>query len=136
MKVEALNITVLRGSGQAVLDWCTQNGFALNDETRGHLLTYAKGSPIFLAAKYDTAAARARRQIQGDGAPVLITMRTPHPWVPLDVLAVDGQDVHADIYLLTDMALNTSDVGAVVGQSAVGTELPERRASASPSRSR
>ena len=124
VKVEALNITVLRGSGQAVLDWCAQNGFALNDETRGHLLTYAKGSPIFLAAKYDTAAARARRQIQGDGAPVLITMRTPHPWVPLDVLAVDGQDVHADIYLLTDMALNTSDVGAVVGQSSVGTELP------------
>ena len=124
VKVEALNITVLRGSGQAVLDWCTQNGFALNDETRGHLLTYAKGSPIFLAAKYDTAAAQARRQLQGDGAPVLITMRTAHPWVPLDVLAVDGQDVHADIYLLTDMALNTSDVGAVVGQSSVGTELP------------
>src|SRR5881275_681714 len=30
VKVEALNITVLRGSGQAVLDWATGNGFSLN----------------------------------------------------------------------------------------------------------
>ena len=27
VKIEALNITVLRGSGQAVLDWATGNGF-------------------------------------------------------------------------------------------------------------
>src|SRR5947199_7602428 len=30
VKVEALNITVLRGSGQAVLEWATKNGFFLN----------------------------------------------------------------------------------------------------------
>src|SRR6266581_4132853 len=47
VKVEALNITVVRGSGQAVLDWATHNGFFLNDETSAHLLGYAKGSPIF-----------------------------------------------------------------------------------------
>jgi hypothetical protein len=124
VRVEALNITVLRGSGDAVLQWCAENGFYVDYETHAHLLAYAKGSPIFMAAKYDTAAARARHQTQGDGAPVLITMHTAHLWVPLEVLALDGQTVNADLYLLTDMPVNTSTVGSVVGQSAVGTEVP------------
>jgi hypothetical protein len=123
VKVEALNITVLRGSGQAVLEWCAQNGFAVDGDTRAHLLAYAQGSPIFMAVKYDTAAAQARHQTSGDGAPVLITMRTPHPWVPLEVLALDGQIVHADLYFLTDEPLNISGVGAVAGVSAVGSTI-------------
>jgi hypothetical protein len=122
--IEALNITVLRGSGQAVLDWCAKNGFAVDGDTRAHLLAYAQGSPIFMAAKYDTAAAQARHQLSGDGAPVLITMRTPHPWVPLEVLALDGQIVHADLYFLTDEPLNSSAVGAIVGQPSVGSQVP------------
>ncbi len=77
-----------------------------------------------MAAKFDTAAARARHQIQGDGAPILITMRTPHLWVPLEILALDGQQVQADIYLMTDGPVNTSDVGAMIGQSPVGTNVP------------
>ncbi len=124
VKVEALNITVVRGSGQAVLNWATANGFAVDDETRDHLLAYAQGSPIFMAAKYDVATARARHQFQGDGAPVLITMKTEHLWVPLEILALDGQEVQADVYLLTDSPVNTSDFGALVGQSAVGTDIP------------
>jgi hypothetical protein len=124
VKIEALNITVLRGSGQAVLDWASSNGFSVNGDTRSHLLIYAKGSPIFMAAKFDTAAARARHQIQGDGAPILITMRTTHLWVPLEVLALDGQQVQADIYLMTDGPVNTSNVGALIGQSPVGSEIP------------
>lgn len=124
VKVEALNITVLKGSGQEVIDWCAANGFELNGETKAHLLGYAHGSPIFMAAKYDTSAARARHQTQGDGAPVLITMRTPRLWVPLEVLAVEDQQVNADLYLLTDKPVNTSTVGAAIGQSAVGSEVP------------
>jgi len=124
VKIEALNITVLRGSGQAVINWATSNGFFLNDDTRSHLLIYAKGSPIFMAAKFDTATARARHQLQGDGAPILITMRTPHLWVPLEVLAIDDQQVQADLYLLTDGPVNTSDMGALVGQTPVGTQVP------------
>src|SRR6266516_3616070 len=124
VKIEALDIAVLRGSGQAVLDWASSNGFSVNGDTRSHLLIYAKGSPIFMAAKFDTAAARARHQIQGDGAPILITMRTSHLWVPLEVLALDGQQVQADLYLLTDGPVNTSTFGSLVGQSPVGTEVP------------
>ncbi|HAT43795.1 MAG TPA: hypothetical protein DCS90_01715 [Ktedonobacter sp.] len=77
-----------------------------------------------MAAKFDTSRAKARHQLQGDGAPILITMKVPHIWIPLEVLALDGQQVQADIYLLTDTAVNTSDVGAKVGQSAVGNDVP------------
>jgi hypothetical protein len=124
VQVEALDITVVKGSGQAVLDWATGNGFALDGDTRAHLLGYAKGSPIFMAAKYDTSRAQARHQLQGDGAPVLITLKVPHPWVPLEVLALDGQEVQADIYLLTDQPIYVSDFSAKVGQSSVGSNVP------------
>lgn len=123
-QVEALNITVLRGSGQAVIDWCAQNGFFVNGETKGHLLAYGKGTPIFMAVKYDTARAQARHQLQGDGSPVLLTLKIAHPWVPLEVLALDDQQVNADLYFLTDQPLNTSEANAVIGQSAVGSEVP------------
>src|SRR6266568_3260688 len=124
VQVEALDITVVKGSGQAVLNWATGNGFALDGDTRAHLLGYAKGSPIFMAAKYDTSRAQARHQLQGDGAPVLITLKVPHPWVPLEVLALDGQQVQADIYLLTDQPIYVSDFSAKVGQSSVGSDIP------------
>jgi len=124
VQVEALDITVVKGSGQAVLDWATGNGFALDGDTRAHLLGYAKGSPIFMAAKYDTSRAQARHQLQGDGAPVLITLKVPHPWVPLEVLALDGQEVQADIYLLTDQPIYVSDLNAKFGQSSVGSNVP------------
>jgi len=102
VQIDALDITVLKGSGQAVVDWCAANGFTLPDETRAHLLAYAATSPIFMAAKYDVNAARERGQFRGDGTPVLITMHTPHLWVPLEVLANALDPVVADLYLLTD----------------------------------
>jgi len=124
LTIEALNITVIKGSGQEVLNWCAANGFVLVGDTRDHLLRYAEASPIFMAAKYDTSLVKAHHQVEGDGTPILITMRTAHLWVPLEVLALDGQQVHADLYLLTDGPLNTSALGAVSGQSAVGTQIP------------
>lgn len=124
VQVEALDVTVIKGSGQEIVDWATQNHFFLDGDTRAHLLAYAKGSPIFMAAKYNTQRAAQRHQIQGDGVPLLITMKTKHPWVPLEVLALDGQEVQADLYFLTDMPLNTWGLNAKVGQSAVGSDVP------------
>ncbi|HEX4714916.1 MAG TPA: DUF2330 domain-containing protein [Ktedonobacteraceae bacterium] len=124
VQIEALNVTVIKGSGQEILNWAGQNGFTVGGDTRAHLLKYAQGSPIFMAAKYDTHLAQTRHQLQGDGVPLLITMKIPHPWVPLEVLALDGQQVQADLYFLTDMPLNVSDLSARVGQSAVGSDIP------------
>jgi hypothetical protein len=122
VQVRALDITVLRGSGQAVLDWASENGFAVDAETRAHVLQYAKGSPIFMAAKYNAGRAQKQRLLFGDGAPVLITMKIPHPWVPFEVLAA-GQQVQADLYLLSDQPVNTSEWRALIGASGVGTKV-------------
>jgi hypothetical protein len=124
VRVQALDITVVKGSGDEIVQWGRDNGFFINNETEQHLLGYAKGSPFFMAAKYDTAAARARGQLQGDGAPVLITLRIPHPWIPFEVLALEGQQVQADLYLLTDTPVYASDLDSSVGQSSVGSEVP------------
>jgi hypothetical protein len=124
VRVQALDITVVKGSGDEIVRWGRDNGFFIDQETEAHLLGYAKGSPIFMAAKYDTTAARARGQLQGDGAPVLITMRIPHPWIPFEVLALDGQQVQADLYLLTDTPVYATDLQSSIGQSSVGADVP------------
>jgi hypothetical protein len=122
VQVRALDITVLRGSGQGVLDWASENGFAVDAETKAHVLQYAKGSPVFMAAKYNAGRAATQRLLFGDGAPVLITMKIPHPWIPFEVLAA-GQQVQADLYLLSDKPVNTSEWRAMVGASGVGTTV-------------
>jgi len=109
VQVEALDVSVLKGSGRAVIDWCAHNGFALNQETRDHLLRYAQASPVFMAAKYDTAAAQQRGLLQGDGVPLMLTMRTHRLWVPLEVLANDDTSVNADLFLLTDQRLTWTE---------------------------
>jgi hypothetical protein len=122
VQVKALDITVLRGSGQAVLDWAKDNGFAVDAETRAHVIHYAQGSPVFMAAKYNSERAQQQRLLFGDGSPVLITLKVPHPWVPLEILAA-GSQVQADLYLLSDKPVNTSEWRAFVGASGVGTTV-------------
>ena len=124
VQVKALDIAVLKGTGQGLVEWCAQNHFLLDPETRAHLLNYAKGSPFFMAAKYNVARAEATRQGVGDGSPVLITMHTPHLWVPLEVLANGVQDVNADVYLLTDGRVYTGDLAAFDGESPEGALVP------------
>ena len=124
-QIEALDIAVIKGdSADDIIHWALDNGFALDGETRGHLQVYSSVTPYFMAAKYDTSAAQARHQLTGDGTPILVTMKTAHPWVPFEVLALDGQQVQADLFLLMDGPVYTSDLGAQVGQSSVGTEIP------------
>src|SRR5207237_2464371 len=66
VKVRALDITVLRGSGEAVLDCAAGNGFAVDDVTRLHVMHYAMGSPVFMAAKYNAERAQQQRLLFGD----------------------------------------------------------------------
>jgi hypothetical protein len=104
-KIDALDITVLRGGGAAVGEWATAHGFRLPADAPEVLDFYANRSPIFLAAAFDGDAAKARGQRVGDGTPVHITIPTANPWVPLRILALGKQSndpVQADVYLLTD----------------------------------
>jgi hypothetical protein len=104
-KIDALDITVLKGGGAAVGEWATAHGFRLPADAPEVLDFYAERSPIFLAAAFDADAASARGQRVGDGTPVHITIPTANPWVPLRILALGKQandPVTADVYLLTD----------------------------------
>lgn len=103
--IGALDITVLKGGGFGVGTWAKANGFSLPPDAPALLDFYARRSPIFLAAKFDAAAARAQGQGEGSVTPIHITMPTSNPWVPLAILTLGkqpGQFVQADVYLLTD----------------------------------
>ena len=104
-RIDALDLTVLRGGGPDVATWAQQHGFLLTADAPEVLDFYAQRSPIFLAAVFDGDAALARGQKLGQGTPVQITMPTDNPWVPLRILSLGKQptdQVDADVYLMTD----------------------------------
>lgn len=105
VRIDALDLTVLKGGGPDIAVWAKQHGFHLPPDAPAVLDFYARRSPIFLAAVFDGDAALARGQQLGDGTPVHITMPTDNPWVPLRILTLGKQpeeQVLADVFLLTD----------------------------------
>jgi hypothetical protein len=105
VKIDALDITILKGGGADVGAWAIQHGFRLPPDAPEVLDFYASRSPIFLAAAFDADAAAARGQQIGDGTSVHVTIPTPNPWVPLRILGLGKtatDRVTADVYLLTD----------------------------------
>ena len=105
VRIDALDITVLKGGGAEVGRWATEHGFRLPPDAPEALDFYAARSPIFLAAVFDADAAKARGQRIGDGTPVHVSIPTANPWVPLRILALgkNADDrVDADVYLMTD----------------------------------
>jgi len=105
VRIDALDLTVLKGGAPDVAVWAQEHGFRLSPDAPEVLDFYAQRSPIFLAAVFDGEAAAARGQQLGDGTPVHITMPTDNPWVPLRILGLGKQAeefVQADVYLLTD----------------------------------
>jgi len=107
VKIDALDITVLKGGAADIGAWAKDHGFRLPPDSPEVLDFYAERSPIFLAAAFDADAANQRGQQIGDGTPVHITIPTANPWVPLRILALGKtgtEAVQADVYLLTDRA--------------------------------
>jgi len=104
-KIDALEITILRGGGTAVGTWAKNHGFLLTPDAPELLDFYAARSPIFMAARFDAADARARGFHEGDGTPIHLTIPTANPWVPLRILTLGrpaNDEIQADVYLLTD----------------------------------
>ena len=107
VRIDALDVTVLKGGAAEVGQWASDHGFRLPPDAPEVLEFYASRSPIFLAAVFDANAAAERGQAIGDGTPVHITIPTPNPWVPIRILALGktgGDVIEADVYLLTDRA--------------------------------
>jgi Uncharacterized protein conserved in bacteria (DUF2330) len=104
-RVDALDITILKGGGDAVGTWATDHGFLLTPDAPAMLTFYARRSPIFMAARFDAERARKLRQVSGDGTPIMLTIPTRTPWVPLHILSLglkQSEVVQADVFLLTD----------------------------------
>ena len=104
-KIDALDITILRGGGDEVGKWALDHGFFLSPDAPEVLDYYAARSPVFMAARFDAARARDLGQRSGDGTPIMLTIPTDEPWVPIRILALGldkSQTVDADIFLLTD----------------------------------
>jgi hypothetical protein len=127
-RVDALDITILRGGGRAVGDWARDHGFGLSVDAPEVLDFYAARSPVFMAASFDARAASARGQRLGDGTPIHLTIPTVEAWVPLRILGLGHQPsdaVQADVYLLTDRRPALLPGPAAGGQPGVALELSE-----------
>ena len=104
-EVDALDITVISGGGDAVGEWAVDNGFLLTPDVPEVLDYYAERSPVFMAAKFDAGRAAELGQGAGDSTPIMATIPTDDPWVPVRILGLGldgGRRVEADVFLLTD----------------------------------
>jgi hypothetical protein len=104
-KIDALDITILEGGAAEVGKWALEHGFFLTPDAPEVLEFYAERSPIFMAARFDASRAKALGQRSGDGTPIMLTIPTDQPWVPIRILSLGlpkAQAVDADVFLLTD----------------------------------
>src|SRR5688572_4103037 len=104
-KNDALDITVLRGRGDEVGTWARDNGFLLTPDAPEVLDFYASRSQVFMAARFDASRAAELGHNAGDGTPIMLTIPTDAPWVPLRILSLgldESRFIEADVFLLTD----------------------------------
>jgi hypothetical protein len=81
-----------------------------------------------MAARFDASRAAALGQQSGDGTPIMVTMPTDRPWVPLRILGLGAQPrdvIEADVFLLTDARpkLLAGGRGLTVGRSEEASDL-------------
>jgi len=103
-RIDALDITILRGGGASVGQWAREHGFQLTPDAPEVFDFYAARSPIFMAARFNADAAKERNQEQGEGTPVHLTIPMDEPWVPLRILGLGkGTEdlINANVFLLT-----------------------------------
>jgi hypothetical protein len=104
-EIDALDITVLRGGADEVGRWAVDNGFFLSPDAPEVLDFYAERSEIFMAARFDASRAADLGQGAGDSTPIMLTIPTDQPWVPLRILGLGAQPgdvIEADVFLLND----------------------------------
>jgi hypothetical protein len=104
-QIDALDITVLKGGADEVGQWAVDNGFLLTPDAPEVLDFYAQRSPVFMVARFDAQRAGELGQTAGDSTPIMATIPTDDPWVPVRILGLGlptDRTVEADVFLLTD----------------------------------
>ena len=105
VRVDALDITVVRGGGPDVAAWARANGFDLTPDTDEVLGQYSDAGAVFALAKFDALESARRGLIEGQGTTIHFTIPAAAPWIPLRILALGkgGPElVDADLFVLTD----------------------------------
>ncbi|HEY0398811.1 MAG TPA: DUF2330 domain-containing protein [Acidimicrobiia bacterium] len=103
-RIDALDITILRGGGASVGQWARDHGFQLTPDAPEVLDFYAARSKIFMAARFNADAAKQRNQPTGEGTPIHLTIPMDNPWVPLRILGLGKASddvINANVFLLT-----------------------------------
>jgi hypothetical protein len=126
VKIDALNITVVRGGGADVARWASKNGFDLTRDAPSVLGRYSSSHAVFALARFDRADARSRGLIQGQGEVIQFTIPLKAPWVPLRILALGktgAEFVDAEVFVLTDDRPTFSPtIGSIDGMSVKADE--------------
>jgi len=107
VRIDALDITVVRGGGRDVAAWASRNGFDLTPDTPRVLGRYSSDGAVFALARFDRPAAAKQGLIEGQGTVIHFTIPTKAPWIPLRILALGkagAERVDADLFVLTDQA--------------------------------
>lgn len=105
VEIDALDITVLRGGGDEVGAWAAEHGFFLTPDAPEILDFYARRSPVFMAARFNAERAAELAQEPGDSTPIMATIPTDDPWVPVRILGLGADPdtrIEADVFLLTE----------------------------------
>lgn len=105
VKIDALDIKVLRGGGPDVAAWARKNGFPLDFNADKIFAHYGSQKAIFAAARFDGVDAKRRGLVEGEGQTIHFTIPTPGPWIPLRVLTMGKSPteiVEADLFILTE----------------------------------
>jgi hypothetical protein len=105
VEIDALDITVLRGGGDEVGAWAVEHGFFLTPDAPEILDFYAQRSPVFMAARFNAERAAELEQQTGDSTPIMATIPTDDPWVPIRILGLGADPdtrIEADVFLLTE----------------------------------
>lgn len=131
-RIDALDITILKGGGDEVGEWAEDNGFALTPDSPEVLDFYASRSPIFMAASFNAKVAEKKGQQIGDGTPIHLSIPTPSPWVPLRILSLglpEDARVEADVFLLTENVPEMLPAPVVGSEEGMVLERSERASS-------
>jgi hypothetical protein len=107
VRVDALDITVVRGGGPDVAAWAARNGFDLTPDTPEVLRGYSDAGAVFALAKFNALEATKRGLAEGQGTTIHFTIPMKAPWIPLQILALGKgrtEIVDADLFVLTDGA--------------------------------
>lgn len=104
VRVEALDVTVVRGGGPDVAAWARRHGFDLTPDAGQVLGPYDSKGSVFALARFDALEAARRGLVEGQGTVIHFTIPTPAPWIPLRILSLGKggtEVVNADLFVLT-----------------------------------